>query len=184
MRIEWRRLTARSWFASRLYYRLHGLELAGRASDAVWYFAYGANMHESAFVERRGMRPLDWRPGRLGGYRLRFNLDGRPKGKAAPANICADGSAEIWGVLYSITARDMLRLNFSEGVPGRRYRPVWLDVEDANGRPLRAMTYVAEGNPQDGRPSLRYITLLREGARAHGLPDEWLRFLDGVAPAE
>jgi len=81
-------------------------------------------MHDTAFLERRGMRPLEWKAGRLRGYRLRFNLDGRPKGKAAPANICADPNSEVWGVLYSITAREMIRLNASEGVPGSRYRPV------------------------------------------------------------
>jgi hypothetical protein len=52
-------------------------------------------MHDSAFRERRGMQPLEWRPGRVKGYRLRFNLEGRPIGKAAPANIRADPEAEI-----------------------------------------------------------------------------------------
>ncbi len=99
MRIRWRKWAAKSWTLSRLHYRLHKLELTGRPSDAVWYFAYGSNMHDSAFCERRRMRPLEWRPGQIKGHRLRFNLDGRPLGKAAPANISADPSAEVWGVL-------------------------------------------------------------------------------------
>ena len=53
----------------------------------MWYLAYGSNMHHSAFRERRGIQPMEWRVGRIKGYRLRFNLEGRPKGKAAPANI-------------------------------------------------------------------------------------------------
>ncbi len=140
-------------------------------------------MHERVFLDRRGMRPLESRIGRLEGYRLRFNLDGRPKGKAAPANICADASAEVWGVLYQITGRDMLHLNATEGLPGGRYHPNWLNVEDANGRLVKAMTYIAEGNANDGHPSLRYLSLLREGARAHGLPEAWVRYLDSVEPA-
>jgi len=32
----------------------------------------------------------------------------------------------------------------------------------------------------DGNPSLRYITLLRDGARAHGLPETHIRFLESV----
>ena len=36
------------------------------------------------------------------------------------------------------------------------------------------------GNETDGIPSLRYLTLLREGARANGLPTHWLQFLDSV----
>ncbi len=180
MRVRWRRLAAKSWTLSRLYYRRHKLELSGRPHDTVWYFAYGSNMHESAFIERRGMQPVERRPGRVKGYRLRFNLDGRPKGKAAPANISADPDAEVWGVLYRITGREMLRLNLSEGVPGKRYKPVWLEAEDATGEAMIAFTYVAEGNETDGRPSLRYIALLREGAEAHGLPEAWLKYLHSV----
>jgi cation transport regulator ChaC len=184
MRIRWKRLLARSWLASRWHYRAHGLELIGRPSDEVWYFAYGSNMHESAFVVRRRIRPIESRVGRIEGYRLRFNLEGRPKGRAAPANICAADGQEVWGVLYKITRRDMLRLDSTEGVPGRGYRPTWLTAVDINGNPLTAATYVARGREVDGRPSLRYISLLREGARRHGLPEHWVRFLDSVVHAE
>jgi cation transport regulator ChaC len=184
MRIRWRGLAARSWLVSQCVYRFQGLELIGRPSDRIWYFAYGSNMHDSAFRKRRAMRPLEWRVGKLSGYLLRFNLDGRPIGKAAPANISRDGAGEVWGVLYRITRRDMLRLDASEGVPGKRYRPIWLAVEDEDGAPLTAMTYIAKGHAEDRRPSLRYLTLLRDGARAHGLPDAWVGHLEGVEPAE
>lgn len=180
MRIYWRRAIARSWILSRWYYRLHGLRLTGRASDPVWYFAYGSNMHSDAFLEMRRMRPTEWRVGQLKGYRLRFNLDGKPKGKSAPANICPDPDSEVWGVLYKITHRQMLRLNLSEGVPGRGYRPTWLEMHNVDGQTVRAMTYVAKGKESDGCPSLRYITLIRDGARAHGLPASWLQMLESV----
>lgn len=184
IRIYWRKLAAKSWTLSGWYYRHHKLELSGRPSDAVWYFAYGSNMHDSVFQERRAMRPKEWRAGRVSGFRLQFNLDGRPLGKAAPANICHDPSAEVWGVLYKITAQEMLRLNLSEGIPGKRYRPIWLSAEAEDGMLITAFTYVAEGNEKDGRPSLRYISLLRDGARSHGLPDHWVEHLHSVEHAE
>ena len=182
--IRWRHWIARSWLLSRWRYRLHGIRLDGRVQDEIWYFAFGANMHDSAFRERRGMFPLEWRAGRVEGYRLRFNLDGRPKGRAAPANLCADPQAEVWGVLYRITGRDLVRLDSTEGVPGRRYRHLWVQAEDSSDNPVLAVTYIADGNEVDGSPSLRYITLLRDGARAHGLPEHWLRFLEGVKVAK
>ena len=182
--IRLRRVIGKSWFLAKLYYRWRGIELTGRPRDEVWYFAFGANMHDSAFRERRGLRPIEWRAGRVKGYRLRFNLEGRPRGKAAPANILADPAAEVWGVLYKITRADLLHLDSTEGVPGRRYRHLWLDAEDMAGTPLRAVTYVADGKETDGNPSLRYLTLLREGARGHGLPAHYLRFLDSIRPAE
>ena len=172
------------WFLTKLRYRVHGLGLSGSPEDRVWYFAFGANMHDSAFRERRGMHPLDCRAGRVRGYRLRFNLEGRPRGKAAPANISPDPDAEVWGVLYLITRADLVHLDSTEGVPGRRYRHLWVEAEDIAGSRLAGVTYVADGKETDGRPSLRYIDLLRQGARAHGLPEHYLRSLDRIETAE
>ena len=180
LRPKLRRLIAKSWILSRCYYPLRGHRLSGRAKDQIWYFAYGANMHDSAFRVRRGIQPLEHRSGRIKGYRLRFNLGGRPSGKAAPANLHPDPDAEVWGVLYRITRRDLIRLDSTEGVPGRGYRHVVVEAEDRNGRVIPAVTYIAPGKEMDGKPSLRYITLLREGARTHELPETYIQFLDGV----
>jgi hypothetical protein len=179
-----RRAVARSWLLSRFWYRLYGLRLDGRPEDHVWYFAYGANMNDVAFRERRGMRPLESRAGRLRGYRLRFNLEGRPVGKAAPANISDDANGEVWGVLHKLTRRDLLRLDVTERVPSWVYRHLRADAEDKDGRPVRIVTYIAKGKDKDGSPSLRYLTLLRDGARAHGLPEHWIAFLDSIKHAE
>jgi hypothetical protein len=125
----WIPLILRVWPLARLWYRAWGLSLDGRPTDEVWYFAFGANMHDSAFLERRKMRPLEWRAGRISGYRLRFNLEGRPKGKAAPANISRDEDAEVWGVLYRISRRELIRLNArAHGLPAH-----WIAfLEDTN----------------------------------------------------
>ena len=184
MRRRLRRLTAKSWLLSRLYYRLSGSRLAGRPDDEIWYFAYGANMHDRAFRIRRGIQALESRPARVEGFRLRFNLEGRPKGRAAPANLAPDAEAEVWGVLYQVTRRDLLRLDATEGVPGRGYRPHWFEAEDRDGHGISAVAYIARGNEMDGTPSLRYLNLLREGARANDLPVHWLQFLDSVEHAK
>lgn len=55
-------------------------------------------MDEQTFVERRRIKPIESRVGGIVGYRLRFNLEGRPKGKAAPANICPDADQEVRGI--------------------------------------------------------------------------------------
>src|SRR5438552_10585650 len=81
LRPELRRLIAKSWLLSCCYYPLRGHRLSGRASDEIWYFAYGANMHDSAFLVRRGIQPLEHCSGRIKGYRLRFNLDADPEAR-------------------------------------------------------------------------------------------------------
>ncbi len=113
---------------------------------------------------------------------LRPRFDHR--GRATPANLVPDSLSEAWGVLYRITRADLLHLDTTESVPGPRYRHLWVDAEDIDGRPVHTVTYIADGNEKDGNPSLRYITLLREGARAHGLPEHYLQFLDSVKHAE
>jgi gamma-glutamylcyclotransferase len=170
-------LLAGSWTVSRFWYRLYGIRLIGPPDEEIWYFAYGANIHDSAFRTMRGMNPSEWRPGLIRGYRLRFNLTA---GKTAYANVCPDRFAEVWGVLYKITRRDLLRLEATEGVPWGGYRPHWLEAEDASGAVVQAATLMARGHDVDRMPSLRYITLLREGARAHGLPDHYIQFLEQI----
>ncbi len=182
--LKLRNVINKSWTLAKLYYRWHGIFLTGQPKDELWYFAFGTNMNDSIFRERRKMYPIEWRVGCVKGYRLRFNLEGRPIGRAAPANISPDPQAEIWGVLHKITRADLLHLDWTEGVPGPRYRHLWVDARDIDGRALRAVTYVAEGKEHDGNPSLRYITLIREGARAHGLPEHYLRYLDSVEHAK
>jgi gamma-glutamylcyclotransferase len=178
-----RRLIAKSWTLSRCYYPLRGARLVGRPSDEIWYFAYGANMHDSAFRVRRGIQPLECCPGHIKGYQLRFNLQGRPKGRAAPANLSPDLRADAWGVLYRITRRDLMRLDSTEGVPGRGYRHIVVEAEDTVGRLLNAVAYIAPGREVDGKPSLRYIMLLRDGARAYGSA-HYIRFLESVDHAQ
>ena len=65
LRPKLRRLIAKSWLLSRCYYPLRGHRLHGRAKDEIWYFAYGANMHDSAFRVRRGIQPLEHRSARI-----------------------------------------------------------------------------------------------------------------------
>jgi len=54
---------------------------------------------------------------------------------------------------------------------------------DLDGNHVTAAAYCAEGKATDGKPSLRYMTLLREGAREHGLPAHWIDHLDSVTHA-
>jgi cation transport regulator ChaC len=157
---------------------------SGSASRGTWYFAFGANMHNSAFRERRNMPR--WNGGRDASraYRLRFNLEDRPRGRAAPVNISPDPDAEVVGVLYKITRKDLVWLDCTEGVAGRRYRQLCTEAEDRQGNRTACVTYIADGNATDGRPSLRYLTTLRGGTRAQELPGQWIRLLEDVKHAE
>jgi hypothetical protein len=56
--------------------------------------------------------------------------------------------------------------------------------QDADGHVLRAIAYIAPGSEIDGKPSLCYITLSRDGAHTNGLPAHYPRYLESVEHAQ
>jgi len=144
----------------------------------VWYFAYGSNMNERLFRERRHMEWLEARVGRLHGYRLAFTVSGgmRP-GLSAPANIVAAPGSVVHGVLYLLPLNKFARLDNSEG---RQYGYLWTKAEDSAGQRLPVVTYQVLHAAPEGRPGLGYLNLIREAARQRGLPKDYVDFLDRI----
>ncbi len=148
------------------------------AGTAIWYFGYGSNMSPAIFAERRGMHPLAARCARLEGYRLCFSIPVGP-GERGVANLEAAADGSTFGVLYLITPEESGRLDRSEGVHVGLYRRVPIEVTvDAEER-VAAFTYCSSVSAAGRKPSARYMGLLLEGARHHGLPAEYLTFLTG-----
>lgn|SRR5215831_19581965 len=169
--------------------------------DPIWYFAYGSNMNERLFRERRHMTPIETRPARLDGYRLRFAVSGRRKssvwaalvdfihrfdqlaaggrkpGLSAPVDIAHAPGERVWGALYLLPLRKFVRLDASEG---RQYAYLWVDVEGRDGQTVRALTYHVPYPAPEGYPSRGYLSLIREAARERGLPADYIAFLDQV----
>jgi cation transport regulator ChaC len=141
--------------------------------DPIWYFAYGSNMNERIFRERRHMTPIETRTARLDGYRLRFAVAGRRKssllaplvdfvhridqlaaggrkpGLSAPADIAETPGERVWGVLYLLPLRKFARLDASEG---RQYTYLWVHVEEKGGQTVRALTYHVPNPAPEGPP--------------------------------
>ena len=145
-------------------------------SEGVWYFAYGSNMHHAIFCERRGMCPRASRVARLAGYRLCFNLAIGP-GERGVANVEPVDGACTWGVLYLLTGDELSRLDRTEGIGFGAYARVLVEVE-ADGERVQAHTYVSTRTREGRKPSARYLGLLLEGARQHGLPVDYVAALE------
>jgi cation transport regulator ChaC len=146
-------------------------------SESLWYFAYGSNLSPAIFAGRRAMRPLATRWGWLAGYRLCFDIPIGP-GERAVANLTEEAGARTCGVLYLLTPADTERLDRSEGVHLGFYRRVAVDVVIQGGETFAAFTYQSELRQKGRKPSARYLGLLLEGARAHGLPPDYIRYLE------
>lgn len=148
-------------------------------SDTTWYFGYGSNMSRTIFFEHRKMDPLTTRIARLDGYRLCFNIPVGP-GERGVGNIEVAPGAHTWGLLHLLSAADFARLDLSEGVPAGFYQRVAVSVLADGAEPLTAITYQSSLITDGRKPSARYMNLLLEGARAHGLPDDYIAQLEAV----
>ena len=144
--------------------------------SALWYFAFGSNLHRSIFLERRRMQPLATRWGWLEGYQLCFNIPVGP-GERGVANIEAAAGARTCGALYLLTPDDFDRLDRTEGVPFGVYRRHPVDVISEQGDIVQAFAYQSSLIQPGRKPSPRYMRLLIEGAEQHGLPPGYLSFL-------
>lgn len=146
--------------------------------DPVWYFAYGSNMNERLFRDRRHMTWHEARVGRLKDYRLAFTVAGgmRP-GVSAPANIVQAPGGVVYGALYLLPLRKFARLDNSEG---KQYDYLWTEADDLAGNRLPVMTYKVPRAAAEGRPGRAYLNLMREAARERRLPPEYIAFLDSV----
>jgi hypothetical protein len=112
-----RQMNRSLWSVLRLWIRLHrGRWPRAALADPIWYFAYGSNMNERLFRERRHMTWHEARVGRLQGHRLVFTVAGgmRP-GVSAPVNIVEAPGESVYGVLYLLPLRKFARLDNSEG---------------------------------------------------------------------
>lgn len=153
--------------------------------ERAWYFAYGSNLHTAIFGGRRGVAHYRAVPGRLAGWRLVFDKPPLfPIGESF-ANLVQDGGASAVGVLYEIEAEELQHIDLTEGVPIGNYARIEVEVEtiglhDGLGAAVAAHTLVSENRDPSLCPSHRYMELVIEGARAHGLPAEHIDALRRV----
>jgi hypothetical protein len=143
---------------------------------ALWYFAYGSNMSPATFAGRRGMKPIESRCAWIDGYRLCFDIPIGP-GERGVANLCLDAAARTHGVAHLLTDEQAAFLDRTEGVP-RVYEREVVEITTADGL-VAGFTYRSKKMTSEGRkPSGRYLDILLDGARVHGLPAEYVVFLE------
>ena len=141
----------------------------------VWYFAFGANMATRVLRGRRGIAPRQSRAACVRGWRVGFVEAGFPPIEPVFAGLLEAPGATAWGVLHLLEARDAARLDDFEG-PG--YARVRLEARPREGAPVEAFAYATTRPVEGRRPSRRYLRLLLDGEREHGLPAETVAALE------
>ncbi len=145
----------------------------------LWYFAYGSNLNDAIFRERRGMQVHAAVRGRLDGFALRFDLPVGP-GERGVANVAPADGAHVWGALYLLTVDDCDKLDRTEGVHFGAYQRLVVDVVRDDGTTCSAFTYRSTAAREARKPSARYLGLIVAGARQRGLPEEYVRWLESL----
>jgi len=146
--------------------------------DLVWYFSYGSNMSRAILIGRRGLHPRASRVGWLDDHRLHFNLPVGP-GERGVANLEPAPGTRTCGVLHLLAAEECDRLDRTEGVHFGVYQRVPVAVRALGEEGVvEAFTYCSSRTVEGRKPSPRYMQLLLDGATEHGLPADWVRFLE------
>jgi hypothetical protein len=144
-----------------------------------WYFAYGSNMSAlRLFGERlrpEGVGAGERIAGRLDGWRLAFNKQGRVPGTGAGNIVLAPGEV-VHGTLNLLPAKGFEILDRYEGVVGGHYeRRIVPVVRGDTGEVLEAVTYVALLVAEGLRPTRDYLGHLLAGHDL--LPADYFRRL-------
>lgn len=142
-------------------------------------FAYGSNMCQW-WLQRRVAAARYEFVARLPEHALRFHkvskLDGSGKGDVVHTGDPTDG---VWGVVVHVPDDERRLLDTAEG-PGYEVRE--LTVYDRQGRSHQVEAYVAKVSAIDPavKPTDSYLGLIVEGAKARGLPADYIEKLEQV----
>jgi gamma-glutamylcyclotransferase (GGCT)/AIG2-like uncharacterized protein YtfP len=153
------------------------------------YFAYGSNLDigqmrtrcPSAAFQCRAI--LQW-------HALVFPRTSRTRNCGVSSIELREG-AQVWGVVFNLTSKDLESLDRSEGYDLRKplshnaYNRdnVLLFVEGDLSKPIHAQTYMATPQPNPLLPSAEYLGLIISGAEAFSLPADYVSGLRAIRTA-
>ncbi len=124
------------------------------------YFAYGANMNAAAF-HRRCPTARFRGTARLGAHCFSITRSGY-------ASALWQKNAELHGILWSVSPRDLRLLDEFEEVAAGLYHRVRLPVEVGHAhKRVAALVYLARDRRR-GRPRRGYVEPILAAARSHG----------------
>lgn len=140
------------------------------------YFAYASNMSSRRLLARVPSAQC-LGVAYLVGYELKFHKPGHDN--SAKCSIVRNPNANTLGVVYEIPADQRYTLDRIEGL-GYGYEARELKVELQSGRSLSSLTYIGLEVDDTMKPYLWYRQHLIEGAREHGIAQQYIDKILGV----
>ncbi len=141
----------------------------------IYYFAYGSNMDIDQMKERCPDSKLTGKAV-LKNYRLDFTIFS-PKRNCGCADIVKSFGDEVHGLLYTLTPKDLKKLDGLEAHP-YKYKRFKTKVMDESGKEIKAETYeVVNKKKEFQKPSKDYLNKLIMAAKNFNFPKYYQKLL-------
>lgn len=108
----------------------------------------------------------------LQGKKMVFNKPS--KDGSSKANLTDESDGEVWGALYELSTKSLERLDRIEGGYDREtVHVLW------KHKSVPAYTYISS-EKVEAKPTESYKNSVVEGAREHDLPNDYIKYLQGL----
>ena len=146
------------------------------------YFAFGSNLDAERLHEHCPSARFVL-AARLADHRLAFTIRSERTWHGGVADVLPSPGDEVWGALWAIAGEHSRPLDEQEGVfrDPPAYRRTEVNVTTAAGDRVSCRSYrVAAPDPDGFKPSPAYRETVLRGARAVGLPPEYVARLEAI----
>ncbi|ORX95631.1 hypothetical protein K493DRAFT_314902 [Basidiobolus meristosporus CBS 931.73] len=183
--------------------------LEEQVPNSVWYLAYGSNMSKAVLTGRRLVKPIKSVPVRVPGYFLSFDHPGMAFVEPGFASVRAfsdnpedaleskfypvtrskrNDAPVVHGVAHLVTAQDFRQIQLTEGGGGSTefgYQDRIVECVSYTNEKIQAHTLITHDHcARPSIPSMRYLTIIRTGAKEHELDPEFQSYLDDLVAFE
>lgn len=124
----------------------------------MYYFAYASNLNRKQMQERCPDSRAKF-PATLHHYQLAFSGWSR-KWRGGTATIQPIRGGKVLGAIYEVTEECLRQLDKYEGSDYRRLKVI---VNNEDGEPVEAVTYIRSGQAEPAKPSQEYLAILQQG---------------------
>jgi gamma-glutamylcyclotransferase (GGCT)/AIG2-like uncharacterized protein YtfP len=114
---------------------------------------------------------------RLADYRFAIARHSRLR-NCGTANIFAEHGSEVWGVVYDVSAEDLLKLDVFED--GYRREKVSVSASNNGNAAYEVLVYIAQKEEKVPLPNAAYKRHLIDGARHWRLPRRYCEMLETI----
>ncbi len=150
--------------------------------DPFLYFGYGSNLDaDRLHIHCPSARFVS--VARLRDHRLAFSIESKRNWHGGVGDVRPAPGEDVWGALWVIAGREGRELDEQEGVfrDPPAYRRITVEVETPAGDVVRCRSYQVVAPDAAGfAPSPAYKETILRGARAIGLPPDYLARLEAI----